>query len=77
MFKNAVIALLLSTILFMIEPYTELLNVFAFLSVASVAFFIVCAIEDAYERYTSMMRRFKRFKREVNKITLNRPTKAC
>lgn len=80
MFKNAVIALMASTMLFSTEAYAGMLDVFSYLSVAAFAFAILCTIEDAItEAWNKRMQKvghLEKFKKEVNKITLNAPTKA-
>lgn len=76
MFKNAIISLLLSTILFMTEPYTGMFDIFVFLSVVVVTYALVCVVEDAWDRHMDKVRRFKRFKREVQKNISTLPTKA-
>ena len=76
MFKNEVIALLATALIFtntVLSGYGALV----YLAVAAVVFPVVCAVEDMWERHMDKVRRFKRFRNAVNKITLNAPTKAC
>lgn len=76
MFKNAVIALLATALLFtntVLAGY----GILAYLAVAAVLFPVVCSVEDMWERHMDKVRRFERFKRTVNrKIALSTPTKA-
>ena len=80
MFKNAVIALLASALLFGTKAYAGMLDPFVFLSVTAFAFAIVCTIEDAitaaWNKRMQKVGHLEKFKKEVNKITLNAPTKA-
>lgn len=76
MFKNAVIALLATALLFtntVLAGY----GILAYLAVSAVVFVGVCSVEDIWDRHMDKMRRFERFKRTINrKITLDQPTKA-
>ncbi len=77
MFKNAIIGFL-STALLFTNTILAGYGLLAYLAMSSVAFVVVCAIEDAWEKHMNRIRLLKRFQRTVNrKITLNRPTKAC
>ena len=75
MFKNAVIAFLAMSLLFtntILAGY----GVLVYLAMSAVAFVVVCAIEDAWEKHMDSIRRLKRFKRNVKKISQHLPTKA-
>ena len=76
MIKNAIIGLLATALLFtntILAGYGFL----AYLAISAVAFVVVCAIEDMWEKHMNSIRLLKRFQRTVNrKITLNTPTKA-
>lgn len=75
MFKNAVIALLATALVFtntILAGYGAL----SYIAVSAVVFYFVSAVEDMWERHMDKVRRFERFKRTVNrKIALNQPTK--
>lgn len=75
MLKNAIIALLATGLLFsntILAGYGFLV----YLAMSAVAFVIVCAIEDMWEKHRAKIRRFKKFNKDINEITLNQPTKA-
>lgn len=80
MCKNAVIAILSTSLLFSTEAYAGYFSIILYMCVAVVAFYIVCSIEDlAVKMWNSRAKKvwnLKKFKKEVNKITLNAPTKA-
>lgn len=80
MFKNTIIALLSTALLFSNEAYSSMLDPFVFLSVAAFAFAIVCTIEDAItEAWNKRMQKvghLEKFKKEVKKISQHLPTKA-
>jgi hypothetical protein len=74
--KNAIIGFLSTALLFtntILADYGFLV----YLAMSAVAFVVVCAIEDMWEKHMNSIRLLERFKRDANrKITLNAPTKA-
>lgn len=76
MLKNAIIALLSTALLFTNTILSEY-GWLPYIAVSAVAFVVVCAIEDMWEKRMNSIRLLERFKRDANrKITLNTPTKA-
>lgn len=73
MFKNAVIAMLGSALWFTQIEFSLVM----FICTAAVLFFVVWGIEDAVDRFKSRKALQRKFNKDVNKITLNRPSKAC
>ena len=75
MLKNAIIALLATGLLFSNTILSEY-GWLAYISTSMIVFFLVFAIEMLIEDYMAKIRRWKKFKRTVNrKIALNQPTK--
>lgn len=79
MFKNAVIAILSTALLFVTNPQVQL-SAIEHAMYAIVAFLIICEvecwIEDLWNSRARKVWKVKKFKKDVNKITLNAPTKA-
>ena len=79
MFKNAVIAILSTALLFQAKPQVQLGGI-EHAMYAIVAFLIIseveCWIEDLWNSRARKVWKVKKFKKDVNKITLNAPTKA-
>lgn len=73
MFKNVVIAILLSALW---HSYMCEFKLMTFICFASVMFFAVWGIEEAVDRLKSRKALQRKFNKDVNKITLNTPTKA-
>lgn len=80
MFKNAVIALLVSSQLFATLAQ-ERFGACEFILISVYFFMVICAIDYICDKaWNGHMRKVnfaRRFERNVKKITLNRPTKAC
>lgn len=79
MFKNAIIALLSTALLFATNPQVQL-SAIEHAMYAIVAFLVIseveCWIEDLWNSRARKVWKVKKFKKDVNKITLNAPTKA-
>ncbi len=76
MLKNAIIALLSTGLLFS-NTILSAYGWMAYIATSMIVFFLVFAIEMLIEDYMAKIRRWKKFKRTVNrKITLNQPSKA-
>lgn len=75
MFKNAVIAMLISGMWHM--TMCEF-NIFTFVSFAAVLFFVVCGTEDAVDSYKSRKALQRKFNKQIKgiKIIPSTPTKA-
>ena len=67
-FKNVLIALLISALILQTDSYTEVANVLTLLSMAAVLFFALAAIEDAVDRYKDRQYRRRRLKKEIDSI---------
>lgn len=75
MLKNAIIALLATGLLFSNTILSEY-GWIPYIATSMVAFMVIFAIEMFVEDYMAKIRRWKKFKRTVNrKIALNQPTK--
>lgn len=75
MFKNAIIALLATSLLFSNTILSEY-GLMVYIAFSMVSFAIVCWIEMKIEKHMAIIRRWKKFQRTVNrKIALNQPTK--
>lgn len=75
MFKNAVIALLSTALLFTHESYAGL-GMIAFVALAGGGFICVCVVNVWWDRHVDKVRRYKRFKREIQENISTPPTKA-
>lgn len=75
MCKNAVIALLSTALLFTHEAYAGL-GMITFAALAGGIFICVCVVNAWWDRQVDKVRRYKRFKREIQKNISTPPTKA-
>ena len=71
-FKNVLIALLISALILQTDSYTEVANVLTLLSMAAVLFFALAAIEDAVDRYKDRRYRRRRLSKEIENIHIPR-----
>lgn len=75
MCKNAVIALLSTALLFSTEAYAGF-DMIAFVALAGGIFICVCVVNVWWDMQVDRVRRYKRFKREIQENISTPPTKA-
>lgn len=76
MLKNAIISILLTTIIFMLDAYQNEFSISVCLSVLVIIFASIYWIEYHIELEVKKYKAWKKFQRTVNrKIALNQPTK--
>lgn len=65
MLKNAVIALLISTLVMQIEEYAELTGPVMFICMVAVLFYALAAVEDAIDRYKDRRYRQRKLQKQI------------
>lgn len=75
MFKNALISILATALLFSTEAYAGF-DMITFVAMAGGIFICVCVVNVWWDRQVDRVRRYKRLKREIQKNISTPPTKA-